>query len=279
MTTATTPAAGEAVTPAQTTTPATPSTETTQTTQTSDPQVAETPSEAGAETPEAEEPKARKRSAAERIQQLSRRAKDAEGRERAARAEIARLRKPIAANVDNLDYDQRERLRMREALREERLETAEQHVTHARDDAVEATHETIFAKIEEAADRFPDLMDKIVAINLSQDTVDYLAGSEKGADLAHHLATNPGVADKLHRLTDPRTATRSSLRDADRLMAQLEASIAKPQPRKATTAPNPGSTLNGGTPPAAAALADLAKSENPADYIAQRRATWAKGGH
>jgi hypothetical protein len=63
-------------------------------------------------------------------------------------------------------------------------------------------------------------------------------------------------------------------------LARIEARIDKATPpRRTTTAPNPGTTLNGSnTPPAEVSMQELAaKGEDASEYIKRRRAQWAKG--
>jgi len=267
---------------------ATSATETQQTTQAT---VAETTtpaegSESGAEKPdqsqEQQQPKRKSwRDTAVQLREQRRQLRQENAR---LREENERLSKPLVKDTDGLDYDQRERLRVREALREDRIEDNRQRASslreqdqQIRDQEIEASHNELFNQLGAATDRFPGLTEKITRINLSQDTVEYLADSDMGAELANHLVAHPETADRLFDLTNPKVATPSSLREADRLMARLEASIQKPTARKATTAPNPGTTLNGATTPSAASLSELAKKEDASAYIKAREAQWKSG--
>ena len=246
------PAAGEAVTPANTATD--PANVTAKVTDQNAPDAEgddgqPDAAKAGAD----DEPRTRKPSKLDTIKNLRDERRTNRTEIQRLRAENERLKKPLVPDVSALDYDERERLRVREGVREERIadNTDRARELAAKDRSIaeqefNATVDTVMDKIGEAKDRFPDLATKIEKINLSQDTVEYLAESEKGAELANHLVSNPDLADRLYHLTNPRDATSSSLREADRLIARIEAGITKPTARKATNAPNPGTQLAGG---------------------------------
>jgi len=279
---ATIPAAGEAVTPAQNDpTKQTPATETPITAQEEQP--GESDAEKTGKEGEGEEEQKRKSSRFSfRISQLVNQRRTAESQRDAALAALARLQKPLATDVENLDYDQRERLRHRQALREERVDEVQEQARFHDNVAREAVHEAVIARCESAGD--PAVSEALLSIPLTEDTVDFLAESDKAPELVKHLAANPDLAARIHRMTftgDGRrspTATRASLREADRMLTAIVAKLGSaPVVRKATNAPNPGTTLNGGSPPPGASLHDLAKSEDATDYIKQRQAQWGKG--
>lgn len=280
MTTETTPAAGGAVNAAdavQSTSADT--TDKVQQTQTEGKAPETSPSQPDAEKPvETDEQRQKRRDRiSERIGRYAQRAKEAEARERRLQAEIQELRKPTATDTQNLDYDQREELRIAEALRKRDLAQASRGIRETASERQVAAQETVISMIDDARDRFPDLPDKITKINLSQRTVDYLARQELGVEIAQHLVTHPDLADRLYELTDPKFVTAESLVEAGELMADLKAKISRPAARKVTTAPNPGTTLNGATTPTATSLAELAKGDDASAYIRAREAQWKSG--
>lgn len=217
-----------------------------------------TPSDPAAETAGEGDKKTRKPSRLDTIVALRQQRRDQAAEIQKLRAENQRLLKPIvpAEQRETLDYDQLERLRVREALRENRREELTERETEIRtqdrqlaEQEVEAIHTTVLESLDAAQDRFPGLVEAFATkINLTQDTVDFLAHSEKAAELADHLVKNPDVATELYHLTNPRTANAASRREADRILVRLEEKIQKPT-RKPTQAPDPGTILNGGSPP------------------------------
>lgn len=90
-----------------------------------------------------------------------------------------------------------------------------------------------------------------------------LVDSEHTARLEYHLAKNPERLAEMNRLP-PREATRA--------VARLEAAIVGAEAIRPTRAPAPLSPLRGGTAGPLRSLADLAASDNAADYIELRRA-------
>ena len=91
-------------------------------------------------------------------------------------------------------------------------------------------------KIEAASDRYENLDDAVEAFHtggvaVSVPMLEYVyEHAEAPESIIHHLYGNPEAADKLAKL--PAFA-------AVRELARLEATLAKPQPRKATNAPPP----------------------------------------
>jgi hypothetical protein len=92
--------------------------------------------------------------------------------------------------------------------------------------------------------------------------IEEIRDSEKGPELAYHIAKTPGLAAELNAL---------SPRDAAREIGRLEAKLSLPQPRKQTQAPAPLTPLKGGAAPSTD-IRSLAKSDDASAYIAARRA-------
>lgn len=228
------------------------------------------------------EPKQRKHSKLETIKNLRDERRSNRAEIERLRAENERLKKPLVKDRSQLDYDQTERLRVREGVREERIEENTDRIR----DLAERERSTAEAEFDAVVDgvvetlgsdeRFPGLADKIEKINLHAQTVHFMADSERAAEFANHLVLNPKVADQLYRMCDRRSAHYDP-QGAERFMARIEAGIIRAPARKATAAPNPGTTLNGAGAPTTAQLAELAKSEDASAYIRQREAAWKKG--
>jgi hypothetical protein len=190
-----------------------------------------------------------------------------EARLRAVRQERARLERPIRpANLDELPYDQREQVTVREAVRAEQVDRLRSEEAVAAQSAAAKRYEQFAAKIEEAGDRFPGLLEQFEAedgagnarVPLSHFAADFIVDSDRTVELTHYLVSNPQVAVRLNRLP----ATQQAVE-----LARLEARLTPaPALRKPSNAPAPPATLNGGASPAAV-------DPNAMDYATYRK--WA----
>jgi hypothetical protein len=86
--------------------------------------------------------------------------------------------------------------------------------------------------------------------------IEEVRDSDKGPELAYHIAKTPGLAAELNAL---------SPRDAAREIGRIEAKLSLPQPKKQTQAPAPLTALKGGASPRKE-LADLAKGEDITEF-------------
>jgi len=220
-----------------------------------------------------------------RIGQLTQQRNDERARNQALLAENDRLRRSIRPeNVETLDYDQREALRTREAIRAEKADETLSQAAQADDASKAATAEIVATKLEDANDPALALLLNDSSFPITDDVVEFLAETDQAVDIAKHLVANPQLARKLAEMTfrgngrHRGSATRASMREADRILVGLEARFkAGPLPtgRAATKAPAPGTTLNGGAPPKI--VVPLNEVNDNAEYIARRQAAWAKG--
>lgn len=87
---------------------------------------------------------------------------------------------------------------------------------------------------------FDQVMGTMKGVNVRNEVIEEIMSSEKSALLAYHLAQNP---DKLNAMNT------MSARELAREMGRLEATVALPSAKKATTAPAPPSTVRGGAAP------------------------------
>lgn len=87
---------------------------------------------------------------------------------------------------------------------------------------------------------FDQVMGTMKGVNVRNEVIEEIMSSEKSALLAYHLAKNP---DKLNAMNT------MSARELAREMGRLEATVALPSAKKATTAPAPPSTIRGGAAP------------------------------
>ncbi len=104
--------------------------------------------------------------------------------------------------------------------------------------ALDELNRSILDKIEDAGEEFEAVVEKISAPNfpISVAMRDYLATSEKPAQVAKFLADDPKEARRISLLGD---------RAADRAMEQLEARVAPKAAPRTTRAPAPVRTVGG----------------------------------
>jgi hypothetical protein len=227
--------------------------------------------------------------ATERVQQAQRRQKPAERERDKALRRINDLERSIRPqNFDQLDFEARDSVRVREAVRQETAEStraeavrAEEERREALAEAWDARNEAFIEKLNAAEAANPGLFDRFASVPVTHEMAEFIAASDMSVEIANYLSmpANRREADHLARLTDPRgQPSREDLREADRIMSRIEARLSKaPQVRKATTAPNPGTTLNGTGAPANLSLAELAGKDDMAAYSARRKAAWKEG--
>ncbi|MCW5714897.1 MAG: hypothetical protein KIT43_10335 [Bauldia sp.] len=121
------------------------------------------------------------------------------------------------------------------------------------------------AKQDHARAELPDY-DRVVGaarMPVSHALAEALVESEHTARLEYHLARSPEKLAELNRL---------SPREAARAVGRLETAIAGAAAPRPTRAPAPLAPLRGGAAGPMRSLAELATSENAADYIELRRA-------
>jgi hypothetical protein len=90
---------------------------------------------------------------------------------------------------------------------------------------------------------FDQVMGTMKGVNVRNEVIEEIMSSEKSALLAYHLAQNPEKLSAMNSM---------SARELAREMGRLEATVALPSAKKATTAPAPPSTLKGGAAPSSA---------------------------
>jgi hypothetical protein len=200
---------------------------------------------------------------------------------------IAALEAPKAVDVEAMDYEAREKHRMREVLDERALDDAKRQAADNSRKIVEARDMAVLTKLEEAAERIPDLMKKVTADDfaISSATIDFLHDSDRAGEIAAYLVDHKEEAEWLFDATftgDEKrkgTATRLSMREADRFLARLEQRLAprKDVAPKPSAAPDPGTTLNGGKP-AAEQLSLNELSQRGTSHYVERRLAQIRAG-
>jgi hypothetical protein len=219
-----------------------------------------------------------------RIRELVRERNQYRNERDAANSRLARLSQPLVPEDKkaDLDYDQRETLRIREASRAERKDELQEQVQTLHERSMHAAATAVIEQLNEASDPALKPILEDPRFPLSDEIIEFLADTDQAVAVAKHLSQNRDIAFRLETLTSGKGVTRASLREADRILLGIEARARAgvvAQPRRATQAPNPGTTLRGGAPPPTeVSLSDLAKKEDAGEYIKRREAEWAKGG-
>jgi hypothetical protein len=277
---ATIPAAGEAVTPANADAPAPDQLKTVD--PSLDPAVEGQDGEAAAADKdgqqEGEGDKERRKnrvSPSARISFYANRAKAAEAALEQANAKLERLQRPPPANVEDMDYEQREAARLARVLDEREARSVVQETHELAAEVHNARVDTFAAQMEAAKERMPDLAEKLGQVPVSEFVADFVVGSERPAEIAYFLATNPEAAKELQVLTDPRRMTARSVQQAARMLAQIETRVSAPSGvRRATQVQPTGRNLTGGQAPSGQRVEEINDMEA---YAAARKKAWAAG--
>lgn len=112
-------------------------------------------------------------------------------------------------------------------------------------------------QVADAKTRYADFEAVAYTAPIPESAAPIIAEMDRGADVAYHLGLNPQKAQALARMSPTRQAME---------LARLEMSLAAPQPRTATQAPDPVTPVK----PKAAASTDPAKM-SMAEYMAARK--------
>lgn len=132
---------------------------------------------------------------------------------------------------------------MRKAVKTENLEQAAQNYQRANHQAQQAMVQEFGAKIDAARAIIPNLDSALTVFNdlrISDAACDFIASSDKAAELAYFLGQNPQEGRRIEALPVPRQTAE---------LARLESRLTAPKPKTVSTAPKPAPTLGGGVNP------------------------------
>lgn len=194
---------------------------------------------------ESEAPKKPKVPFSERISQIHAAKKQAEAEAAMARQEAQRLRDELerlrSQPRDQMAFEDQDALRVREAVKLERLEEKQAEAQFREQLAAQARVASFQAKVEAAAERMPDLVEKFSRVPVSEQAADLIAESDRAAEIAYYLGNNPQEAHEIYRLPAHLQGAR---------IARIEARLsAAPQVRKVSQAPSPPPALSGASSP------------------------------
>jgi hypothetical protein len=203
------------------------------------------------------EPAPKPRNVSDRIGQLT-----AQRNEARAQVELleSRLRAYQPAEIDpNLEFEDPgkfTRETVKSALNEQRAQDDYQQVQAARQQHLKSSAEMFYERVETMRDELPDF-DQVFndRLPITDVAIEFLAESEVGPRIAHHLGKNPPLAQRIANLNPVQQAI-----ELTRLEAKLSAAPAK----RTTQAPKPASTIraaasSGTFDPRTASIDDIAR--------------------
>jgi hypothetical protein len=175
-----------------------------------------------------------------RISELTAKLRAAERDRDAAAAYAQHAARPIQSPPhQQLTFEQSEKLRLRQAMREEQATQFQEHAQAQHEAALHFRNQTFAAKVEAAQDRFPDLWNRFDAVPCSQFAADFIVNSDKTIEIAHFLASNPREAARISRLPNEQQGI---------ALARIEGRIsAAPASRRVSNMPAPPRRVSGGT--------------------------------
>lgn len=210
-----------------------------------------------------EKPKSRVQ---ERIDQLTAQRRAAEARAAIAERRLAEVMQPLQA-PDPADFDAQNAHQIRSALRSEKAQDLHQEMQVAAQEAFTLRKSTFEAKLDDAAERIPDIAsirDQFYrGVAISEPAADVLASSDKAAEITAFLVRNPAEAQRIASLHPQWQAVE---------IARLEGRVTPaPQVRRVSQAPAPPPTIGGGAPSATKAPEDMSVAEMQAVLYGGRR--------
>jgi hypothetical protein len=214
-----------------------------------------TPGDEAAAPEKPEDPK--RKSARERIHELTAQKYEAQRRADEAISEARRLREQLQKRpeIDPNDYDAQQDERLRRVVKSERFDETVAEARSAQEAAAEARSTVFMAKVEAARERIPDLdaaLGDFSKLPVTQDTAELIAESEKAAEIAYYLAKNPDQAIRIANL--PPVKQGAALKD-------IEHKISAGTPRRTTNAPPPPPMIGASSSPATPSLRDMGVAE------------------
>jgi hypothetical protein len=190
----------------------------------------------------------------ERIDDLTAARREAERRAAAAEARAAQLMQQLKPPGPNASLEEQDDYRVEKAVVKARADELVHEAKSAQAEATRTTFDTFAAKAEAVADRMPGLVEKFCALpEVTQVMASFVAESDKGAEVAFHLAQNPNEATRIARLPQAHQGIE---------LARLEGKLSvAPQIRKVSTAPSPPPTVTGNPSPASRDPHEMSQAE------------------
>jgi len=176
----------------------------------------------------------RKKTAAERIGELTFQKREAERKAAAAEKEAGELRAKLK-ELKPEDFDDPAELtaaKVDQTMERREAERLDRRAKESNEEAQSIRLEVFSQRADEAREKYDDF-DKVVmaeATPLSKETQSLVLEMDESAEVAYHLCKNPNEARRINRLPD---------RDKAFELGKIAARISEPPPRKTTQAPQP----------------------------------------
>jgi hypothetical protein len=160
------------------------------------------------------------------------------------REAAAQAPKEADFNGDYAAYDRAQRaFEVKQAIREADAERDTETRARVQAEIAQERAAIYRERVQEVIEVIPDFEKVISAANvpIRDEVADLIQESEKGPQLAYHLAKNPAQLRELNRMS-PLSAARE--------IGRLEARLSLPTPKTTTKAPAPVTSVKGGAKPA-----------------------------
>lgn len=194
------------------------------------------------------EKEARRKSAKDRINEITAQKYQALNEAGSLRLRVAQLEKQLAempSDPNDFSAD------MRRAVKTENIEQSRVAAQAAEDAAMRAMANEFNAKIAIARDTMPNL-DRVLpvfgSIPLSNAACDTIASSDKAAEIAYYLGQNPQEGHRIAAMPVYRQTAE---------LVRLESRLTAPKPKTVSAAPRPATTLGGSASPKADDLSSM----------------------
>ena len=208
---------------------------------------------------EAPERKERSRNARTRIGELTAQRNEARVRAEMAERRLQELQQGYQEPDPNLEFDDPAKFTqqaVRQALDERTAQETLSQQQQARVMEVQASQEMFMARVDDVRDELPDF-DEVFNENvpITETAVEFLAESEAGPRIAHHLGKNLSLARRIAAMPPVKQAVE---------LTRLENKLSAPLAKRQTKAPKPAGRISGagssGTfDPDSASVDDIAK--------------------
>lgn len=199
----------------------------------------------------------KKKSARDRIDELTAQKYEAQRKADEAIAELRRLREQLQTRpeIDPNDFNAQQADTLRRAVKEERFDETRQQAIKAQKDIEQARVSVFDAKVEAARERIPDMdqaLREFANLPLSSEAADIIVESDKAAEIAYFLAKNPEQAHRIARLPAAKQGAE---------LAKIEQRITIAQPRRNSAAPPPVPMIGASSAPAAPTVHEAGVAE------------------
>ena len=184
---------------------------------------------------EAEDKSQRRRTARERISQLTAQKREAEARAEQAERQFRQLQEALGQDIDpNLEFEDPAKYTqdsVKRALSEQKATDAAEQARQAYEAKLKSSVDMFQTRLETMRDEMPDFDQAFTPQTpISDVAVEFLGDSEVGPKIAYHWGKNPSLAHRIAAMNPVAQGIE---------LARLEAKLSTPPPKRTTKAPKP----------------------------------------